>query len=153
MKEWAASQSGRLAPASRRWVGACCAHRSRLCRRIAASFQLIGNIRLHRPVSGSRGGFARRGATVSVASECQGGIAHCCSTRRCCSLGQLRAASSSLASPSVAARQFVRADAGEHCAFTSRRWRRGSTQASGGSKCIASASYCPYLHLEVATIG
>ena len=89
----------------------------------------LHDMRLHRTVRGSRGGFVRRAASFIVAPEGPGRIVLCSSTLRCCSLGQLRAASSSLASPSVAAQQFVRADAGEHCAFTSRRRRRGSTQA------------------------
>ena len=50
-------------------VGACCTRRGHLCRRIAASVQLICTTELHRAVRGSRGGFVRRGASAIVASE------------------------------------------------------------------------------------
>ncbi len=110
-------------------VGACCTRRSYLCRRIAASFQLICTTELHRTVRGSRGGFVRRGASFIVAPEGSGRIAllqfNASVAVRSVSSGLHR---NSLASPSVAAQQFVGADAYNNCGFTSRQCWRGSTQ-------------------------
>lgn len=102
--------------------------------RPAASFFVRDNAPPHSSCNLRSGAFARRAASFIAVPEGLGLADHCGSPQHCCSPGQHRAVSISLASVSSVAQQFTGADAGNECTSTQCRQRRGTPQALSGNQ-------------------